>query len=171
MINIQKNYSVHIGSIRSTLVHSAHFGSIWSTLVLFGPYWSNLCTWFHLVDIGPIQSYLFLLSPHWSNLSYSIHFGPPYSHSVLFCPLSPLWSICVHFDPFRPLHFTLVHFGPFLYTCIQGKHMFRLRALILNTNFIYLLLLLLYIKLVISKILSIAFIITKLLLSHINIAF
>ena len=50
--------------------------------------------------------------------------------------------------------------------------MFRLRALILNTNFIYLLLLLLlYIKLVISKILSIAIIVATFLLNYINIAF
>ena len=50
--------------------------------------------------------------------------------------------------------------------------MFRLRALILNTNFIYLLLLLLlYIKLVVSKILSIAIIVATFLLNYINIAF
>ena len=120
MINIQKYYLVHIGSIRSTLVHSAHFGSIWSTLsysvlVLFSRHWS----------------YSILCVPTRSTLVYFVLFNSLLSS--LF-PFSPILSIQSYFGPFMFTSVHLDHFISFLYTCIQGKDMFRLRALILNPN-------------------------------------
>ena len=99
MINIQKYYSIHIG-----------------------PIWSNLSTWSYLVDIGPIRSYLFLLGPHWLTLSYSIHFGPPCSHSVHFVLFGPFVFSLVHLDHFDSFWSTLVHFYRLVYmkkTCLS----------------------------------------------------
>ena len=96
MINIQKSYLVHIGSIWSILSSSIQFGpippiqSIWSTKVLFGPF-------------GHIQSTLALFGPHQSCsviLSTLIHFSPIraiQSIVVLFGPFCPLWFYSVHF--------------------------------------------------------------------------
>ena len=141
MINIQKYYLVHIGPIRSTLVHSP-------TLVLFGPH-CPIWSWSYLVDVGPIRSYLFLLDSHWSTLIYSVHFGPIQSSLFPFDPILSIQSTMfhlVHLCSLRSIQTTSIHlcslwsiliyFGPFLYTCIQaqGEDMFRLRIIILNPN-------------------------------------
>ena len=161
MINIQKYYLVHIGPFWSMLVHSAHFGSIWSTFVLFSLIYP-------LGPIGLLWSYSVLFIPTRSTLVHFVLLSSLWSYSILLFPIwsYSIWSICVHFGPFRPLQFILVHFSSFLYTCIQGKDMFRLRVPIVNPIYIYI-----YIKLIISKILSITFIVTTPLLSHINITF
>ena len=115
--------SVHFGSTWSTFVLLGLIGPNWSysflfspirfTLVIFSPLWFYSV---HIgpisfilstsVDIGPIQStmILFGLYVHFGpNLCigfFLVLFGPPCSHSVIFCPFSPLHSICVHFGPF-----------------------------------------------------------------------
>ena len=53
----------------------------------------------------------------------------------------------------------------------MGKYRFGLRAHILNPNLFYIYIYIKEFKLVISKILSVAFIVVTCLLSHINVAF
>ena len=216
--NIQKSYSVHIGSIRFILFSSVHsvlfssfcplkfypvqfcifnliqfiqstlalFGSRWSYSVHFGPIRSMLPT---LVLFGPIQSILSILI-HFSHIPSILStlvlfslFSPRRSYSVYIGPIRPLWSNC-------PLQSYLVHsflFGPFNPTCSYSvlllnfgllqsifvhlnneKNMFGLKVHNLNLN---LLKIYINLKVVISKILSISFIVTTFLLSHINLAF
>ena len=182
---------VLFGQHRSYSIHPVHFGlirSIWSTLILSGPIQSTLVLFGQLrsysvhpvhlvlfgpiqfilttlVFLGPIQSTLLLFSPFFplrSNQSCSVHFHLIWSYSMNF---SPIWFYSVHFSPF-------IAFSPFLCIYIIWKNRFGLRAPILNPNlvcaYIYL-----YVdlKFVISKILSITFIIITFLLSHINIVF
>ena len=169
LFNPYWSYSVQFNHIQSTLILFVSFCQFWSTSILFGPFsplsfirsilstlvlfgshWSYSL---HYVYFGPtlsIHSYSVPFNPIQCKLvhyvlfsllsSYSVQFGPPYSHSVLFSPFSPIlsiqsnlfiWSICVHFGPIWSI---LVNFGPFLWTYLQGKCMFRLRALILNLN-------------------------------------
>ena len=97
MINIQKYYLVHIGPIRSTLVHSAHFGSSWSTLsylvlVLFSWRWS----------------YSVLFVPTRFTLVHSDLFSPLWSYSVLLVPIQSYFVHSIHYVPFGPLVFTIV---------------------------------------------------------------
>ena len=138
-----------------------------SNLVIFGPF----CPlWLYSVHLGPIRPIQFI---HF----YSVHFGPFDSirstYMVLFSPLQFIWFYLVHFIQFsviRSFCFLFINFGPYWCTYIMRKDIFELRAPILNPNLLYIYI---YIdlKLVISKILYIVFIVTTLLFSHINIEF
>ena len=129
MINIQKYYLVHIGPIRSTLVHFSHFGSIRSTLsylvlVLFGPHWSILPT---LVLFGPhcpiwSWSYSVLFVPTRFTLVHSVLFSPLWSYLVLLVPIRSYFVHSIHHVPFGPFVFTLVHlehFDSFEFTLVH----------------------------------------------------
>ena len=123
-INIQKSHSVHIGSIRSNLVHTvviSPFGPIQSTLstkVLFGPLWSTLASfgshWSYYVHLGPLH-----IGPISSILPTFVLFSPfcpLWSYSVYSVQFSPTWSIMstlVDFSPIRAIRYTLVLFSPF----------------------------------------------------------
>ena len=89
-LNIPKSYYVHIGSIRSTLVHFVLFNPLWLYSVHFGPIRSTL-----------VLSTLVLFGQHWSYSVHYVHFGPNLSiHSYL--------VHSVHFDPIQS---TLILFG------------------------------------------------------------
>jgi len=139
--NFIRSFSIHIGPIRSTLILFDSFCPFWSTSILFGPFsplslirsilstlvlfgshWSYSV---HYVYFGPnlsIHSYSVPFNPIQCKLvhyvlftllrSYSVQFGPPYSHSVLFCPFSP---ICL----FGPFVATSVQFGQFWSTLVH----------------------------------------------------
>ena len=115
MINIQKSDSVHIGFIRSNLVHSVLFSPfcpLRSSLVLFHPFFplwsysvhfSSIWSYsVHVIHFGPLQSYTDLsvqFGPSRSilvlfglPLSYSVHFSLIRFNLVPFCPFHPLWS-------------------------------------------------------------------------------
>ena len=142
MINIQKYYLVHIGPIRSTLVHSTNFGSIQSTLsylvlVLFSRHWSYSVLFVptrfplvHSVLLVPIRSYSVLLVPIRSYFVHSVHYVP---FGPFVCSLRSIQTTSIHLCSLWSI---LIYFGPFLYTCIQaqGEDMFRLRVIILNPN-------------------------------------
>ena len=142
-----------------------HIGPIQLTLVLFGLICSNLV---HYVYLGPnlsIRSYLVHIGPLCLIWSTSVLLGPVLStlYSVQFVPFGPIQSICVHFDSFVPLWLILVYFNLFLCTYIWVESTYS------KSKFIYLKNI--DLKLIISKILSIVFIVATLLLSHINVAF
>ena len=140
-----QSYSVHIDpiqSIMSTLVHFSPILAIQSmlfTLMLFDLHWSYSV---HSIHFSPIQLILVLFSPLRSIMSTFVlicpfvliqstlvHLVPirSYSvHSVHFILTGPIRSICIHFSPIR---FT---FDPFLFTYIQRKYIFWLKAPILN---------------------------------------
>ena len=109
MINIQKLYSVHIGSILSTSFIFGPFCLLWLYSVDIGPIWSTS------VLFNPIRFYLFL-----SGLlqSYLVHLGSIQSTLFPFGPLHSIWSICVHYNPFWS---TLIHFCALTY---RKKNMF-----------------------------------------------
>ena len=105
IINIQKSYSVYIGSI-------------WSNLIQFSP----LC----LLKLYSVHSVLF--NPHWL---YSVHIRPILSISVLFglfCPLSSysidsiyfgsIWPYSVYIGPIWSILSTLIHFSPIRSTSV-----------------------------------------------------
>ena len=148
-------YYVHFGSlqsqaIQSTLVMFGLFGLYWSYSVHSLYFGLIQLTLVLFVPIRSITSTLVIICPFiliWSTL---VLFGPPCSYSA-------------HFFPFASTPVYLFHFGPFFCTYIQGKDMFGLRASII---YIYI-----SIKLVISKILNITFIIATLFLSHIDAVF
>ena len=141
------SYLVHFGLIWSHLVH---FHYIWSTLVQFG----SFC---------PLRSNLFLFSPL---LFYSVYL-------VHFYSIQSIWSTLVLFNPFNLIQSTLVHFGPLLSIrsifvhLHTGKRQVWIENIYSKSKFI----IKKNLKLVISKILSIGFIITILLLSFINVSF
>ena len=96
VINIQKSYSIQIGSIQSIC-------PLLSNVVLFSSF-SPLK--FYSVQFDPlscIQSTLDLFGLHWS---YSVH-------SVHFDLLQSYLSHSVHIGLIRSILFTLVLFGPF----------------------------------------------------------
>ena len=109
MINIQKSYSVHIGSIQSILSFLVQFGPIRSYSIHFN---ANQSIW----------SALALFGSHWS---YSVHFGP-------FCPL---WSYSVCISSIRSILFTLVLFlvlfglCPLWFYLIHFVHFNHIRAI------------------------------------------
>ena len=124
MINIQKSYSVHIGSIRFILsssvqfdpissiqfyvVYYVHQSSIQSNLVQFNPH----CL--YLVHTSPILSTSILSSlfcPLWSYSVHTIHFDPTQSNPVHFGPIRPLFSTLVLFGSICPLWSYSIHFG------------------------------------------------------------
>ena len=174
-------------------VHSGPIRSIFFTLVLFGLF----CTLqYYSVNIGPIWSSLqtsILFSPIWSRLAHSIYFGPNlsiHSYSVNFAPIQspsviygPFGPSCyirsyfvclVHFVPFGSIwsiRTTSVHFGSlqsiFVHLIIGKKHVWVESTYILNPNSLNIYI---NLKLVISKISSIVFIVTTLLL-RINVVF
>ena len=154
-------YSVNIGpilSILSTLIQFSPIQAIRSTLVLFGPF---CLLWFY--SVHPILS---TFVPTRSSLVQSIQFGPIRSISVPFGPFCPLQSYSVHFIPFGPIQsiqITSIHFGPlrFIFVHLHNGKIHVWIESIYKKN----------LKLVISKILSITFIIATLLLSHINVTF
>ena len=195
MINIQKSYSVyfvlfgplwfylvHFGPVSPHWSYFVHFSLIRSTLVLFGPFCS----------LRSIQSKLVLFGRLWSYLVHYVHFDPNLSICSLFSPLwlfsvqiSPLYSIwstsvlygplqsySVHLVPIRSYSIHSVHFisfGPIRFICaLTYREKTCLLYFSLNTN---LLKIYINLKLIISKILSIAFIVATFLLSHINVAF
>ena len=176
-------YLVHFSPIQSILptlsylVHSNPIWSILSTLVLFGPHWFNLI---HFVHLSLIQSTLVLLRPLQFSLSTSVLFSPIWSCSVhlstlvLICPLGPpcffrsYYVHSVHFVPFRLLQSILVHFDLFMCTYIMGKKHVWVKTTYSKSKFI---IKNINLKFVISKILSIVFIVIMFLLSHIIVAF
>ena len=100
---------------------------------------------------------------------YYVHFGFNLSIRSIFVPFGPFVSTSVHLDHLDPFWSTSVHFGAL--TCSKKKKkkdMFGLRVPIINPN---LFLKNIDLKLIISKILSIAFIVATLLLSYINVTF
>ena len=130
-------HSIDFGSIRSTVVlfsPSSHFGPIQSTLVLFGPIWSYSILF---VPIQAIMSTLVLICPFILIQSTLILFGQLRSYTVHIGPLCP---IRVHFGPIRSTLFpfslilSIRSTSILLYTYIQGKDMFELRASILKPN-------------------------------------
>ena len=181
MINFQKSYSVPFYPfcpLRSTLVlfgprwsywvpsYFIHFSPIWSTLIIFSPSSPLL---FYLVKIDHIWSILSTsvkFNWHWS---FSVHmstlvlirpfvliwsilvlYGPPCSHSVLLCP----------FAPFRLFVSTSVHFYALTYKkkkCLGWEYLFLIQIYIYIYIYIDL-------KLIISKIFNIKFIVTTFLL-------
>ena len=181
-------HSILFGPLWFYFVHFGPIGPIWFTLVLFSP---SYPLWFYLVHIGHIRSILSTLVLFNQHQSYSIQFGhiqSIMSTSVLICPcvlirsyLVDIGPICpiqstlfhlVHLFPLQSIRTTLIHFGPlrsiFAHLHIWKKNMFGLRVSILYPNLFFKNI---GLKLVISKILSVAFIIATLLLSHNNIAF
>ena len=133
MINIQKSYSVYIGSIRFILFSSVQFGPIQSILsakVLFGLIQSTSAPisphQSHSIHFGLIQSilstlvlfgllcllwfYFILLGPHWSNPVHSIHFDPLQSYSDH--SVGPIWFILSTLVLLGPIQITLILFGP-----------------------------------------------------------
>ena len=88
-------YSAHFFPICSYSVQSVDFSLIQSTLVLFSPLRSNL------VIFGPICSHSIHyvhFGPNLCILSYSVRFGPPYSHSK---PILSTWSNSIYLCPLR----------------------------------------------------------------------
>ena len=89
IINIQKFYSVHFvhfSPLWFNSIYSVHFGSILSTLVLFGLF-------------SPHWSLSVLFGPHWPTIFFCVQFCPPCSHSVLFypcCQRLSIWLNLVH---------------------------------------------------------------------------
>ena len=75
IINIQKSYSVHFGSIHFV------FDPIWSYLVLFSPFYPLK---FNSVQFDLIKSTLVQFGPFSPHLLYSVHIGPILSTSVHF---------------------------------------------------------------------------------------
>ena len=171
--NIQKSHLVHFGSIRSIFSSTIHF-AIWSTLVVLGPIgpnWSYSILFspirltlvifnplsFYLVYIGPIRSTMILFGPY-------VHFGPNLSigsYSVLFGPPCSFLSYFVHLVHLCPLLSIFMHL--YIYIYINYVWIACSKSKFITKN--------VYLKLVISKILSIIFIVTILLLSYINITF
>ena len=157
---LQNRLSTLFGPRHSYLVHIAPFCPLWFYQVYIGPIRSNLSTWSNLVDIGPICSYSVHIGLLCSIQFTLVLFGPPCSHSVIFFsfgPLCSIWSICIHF----------VHFCTLSY---RKKHV-QVDCTYSKSKFIIYVCVCVYLKLIISKILSIALIVATLLLSHINIAF
>ena len=142
IINIQKSYLVHIGSIwsiMSTTVHKAItspfdpiqsilstkvlfglFGLLQSTSVLLGPFSPH---WSYFVHFSSIQSKLVLFSSFCPLLSYSVHFVHfglirfILSTLILFHSIWSILSTLVHFSPIRAIRYTLVLFGLFCPLC------------------------------------------------------
>ena len=118
IINIQKSYSVHIGSIQSIMFSSIQFGLIQSYSVLFSPCYPLK---FYLVYFGPfnlIQSTSLLFGPFGPHLFYSVHsvhYSPIQFKLVLFGPFCLLWSYSIQIDSIQSSLSTTVqyaHFGP-----------------------------------------------------------
>ena len=105
IINIQKSYSVHIGSIWFILSSSVQFCPIRSI-------WSYLVHYVHQSSI--IYSVLF--SPHWP---YLVHIGPSWFTEVIFGPFCLLWSYSVHYVYFG---FNFVLFGPYWFYSVHFVH-------------------------------------------------
>ena len=130
------------------------FGWICSYLVhyvYFGPHFP-ICS--YSVYIGPLCSFQFTL----------VQFGPPCSHLVHFYLFGPFLSTLVHFDSLWSI---------FLYLHIRKTYIW-VESIYSKSKFIKIYIYIcMYInlKLVISKILSIIFIVAIFLLSHINVAF
>ena len=112
------SYSVQFRLTWSIRSYSVHFGSIGSTVILFGPIWPYLVDSVLSVQFGPI----------WFILSTSVQFGPFSSTSILFHfgPIRStfvlsglLWSYSVYFGPIRSVQFTLVLLGPILSTSVE----------------------------------------------------
>ena len=82
--------------------YSVHIGSIWSTLALFGPPQS------YFVHIGPIRSILSIVVL----LGRFVHFGS--ISFILFTSIlfSLHWFNLDHFIPICPIRSNLVPFGP-----------------------------------------------------------
>ena len=151
IINIQKSYLVHFGPIRSIFSSSVHFGSIRSILVLY----RSFCL---------LQLTLVLFSPPWS---YSVHMSTLvliyalvlfWSTSFPFCHILSIQSTSFHLCPLRSIFMHLhIRKG---YVWIESSYS-KSKFITKNID----------LKYVISKILSIIFIVAILLLSHINVVF
>ena len=141
------SYMVHFDPLQSYSVHSIHLGSIRYTSVLLGP---NCSYSVQYVYFGSNLSTSVPFDPIQCKFINYVLFSPPCSHSVLFCPFGPLWSILV--DLHIGKRHAWVESTYFKYKFI--KKYIDLKLVIL-----------------ISKILSITFIISTILLSHINVAF
>ena len=163
------SYSVHSIHFDPLQPYSIHFGPIWSilsTLVLCNPFYPLQFYFVHigLIRFTSIQSIQFGSAQFiWS---YSFHIVPiwsSYVHLVHFVLFDPIWSIRI----------TSVHFGPpwsiFVHLHNEKRHVW-VESTLSKSKFIYIYIYI-SLKLVISKILSIAFIVAKLLLSHINVIF
>ena len=105
IINIQKSYLVHIGSIWFIMSSSVQFFSIQSI-------WSYLVHYVHQSSI--IYSVLF--SPRWP---YLVHIGPSWFTEVIFGPFCLLWSYLVHYVYFG---FNFVLFGPYWFYLVHFVH-------------------------------------------------
>ena len=126
--------SIYIGPIQSILSTLIHFSPIWaiqSTLSLFGP----ICQlWFYSahsvlfitqcsysVHFGPILTTSVLFHPLWTRWVHSVHFNLIWSTLFLLSPFGhilSIWSTLFHlvqFGPFRSVWFILVNFDLFLY--------------------------------------------------------
>ena len=117
--------------------------------------------------------------PNFPICSYSVYIGPLCSFQFTLVQFGPPCFHLVHFYLFGPFVFTLVHFyslwSIFLYLHI-GKRYIWVESIYSKSKFINIYIYIyicMYInlKLVISKILSIIFIVAIFLLSHINVAF
>ena len=158
---------VLLGPIGPNWSYSILFSPIWFTLVIFSPLWfysvhiSSIWSIMSTsVDIGPIRSTLILFGPyvHFDlNLSigsYSIIFNSPCSHYVIFVHLATSFHLC----PLRSI-FMHLHISKW-YVWVESTYS-KSKFITKNVD----------LKFVISKILSIIFIVAILLLSHINVAF
>ena len=130
--------SVLFSPLRS---YSVHIGSIWSTLVLFCPHWSysvhsfhcgttwSICPlWFYFVYFvyfGPIQSTLVQFRPLHSNFSYTVQFGPVrsiMSTLIIICPFVLIRSPLILFGP--PCSYSVIFylFGPLCFIWSNSVH-------------------------------------------------
>ena len=118
IINIQKSYSVHIGSIQSIMFSSIQFGLIRSYSVLFSPFYPPKFYLVYFVPFNLIQSTSLLFGPFGPHLFYSVHsvhYSPIQFKLVLFGPFCLLQSYSIQIDSIQSSLSTTVqyaHFGP-----------------------------------------------------------
>ena len=177
-------HSVYFSPLQFYLGYSVLFGLFWSilsTLVLVCPHWS------YSVQFDPIQSitstldlicpFILIRSPsilfgvNWPTMFYLVSLGLIRSTLFPFSSILSIRSDLFHFIQFGPFVSTLVQFSQFWSIFVdlpKGKRHVYVESTYFKSKFIkkYI-----NLKLITFKILSIIFIVTILLLCHINIVF
>ena len=106
MINIQKYYLVHIGSIQSNLFHLVLF-SLFYPLKFYSVQFNRSSRSYSSVNFSSIQS-VHIVSI-WSTLVLFGPFSLLWSYSMLFVYFGSIWS---YFDPHWSYSVHFVHFDP-----------------------------------------------------------
>ena len=106
MINIQKYYLVHIGSIQSNLFHLVLF-SLFYLLKFYSVQFDRSSQSYSSVNFSSIQS-VHIVSI-WSTLVLFGPFSLLWSYSMLFVYFGSIWS---YFDPHWSYSVHSVHFDP-----------------------------------------------------------